>query len=154
VSGNIESWDVFFLKLAKMVATRSKDPSTQVGAVIVRQDKTVASVGYNGFPRSMPDTPELYANRDEKYSRIIHAEINAVLHAREQLTGYTLYTYPLLPCDRCMVQMMQAGIKRIVSMEATKDVMERWGPVLEKTRKYATEGGIAVTIIPSVFVFT
>ena len=149
-----DKWDLRFLKLAMTVSSWSKDPSTKVGAVIVRQDKTVASLGYNGFPRNMPDFDELYANREEKYSRIIHAEINAVLHAREQLTGYTLYTYPLLPCDRCMVQMMQAGIKRIVSMEASKEVLERWAPILDKSNKYASQGGLDITIIPSVFIHT
>ena len=146
-----DKWDLRFLGLARTVSSWSKDPSTQVGAVIVRPDKTVASVGYNGFPRNMPDFPELYANRDEKYSRIIHAEINAVLHAREQITGYTLYTYPLLPCDRCMVQMMQAGIKRIVSMQGTPQLMERWGPILEKSTKYANQGGLDITLISEEF---
>jgi dCMP deaminase len=135
----MQSWDEFYLGLAKYMSTRSKDPSTKVGAVIVRWDKSVCSVGYNGFPQTMPDEPELYANRDEKYSRIIHAEINALNFAREVVKGYTLYTYPFMSCDRCFVQMAQAGIYRFVSPKPTEDQLTRWGPAFDRVRKYASE---------------
>lgn len=95
-------WDKRFLEMAKMVSSWSKDPSTQVGAVIVRPDKSVCSVGFNGFPQRMDDLPGLYAIREEKYSRIIHAEINALNFANEKMAGYTLYTYPFLTCDRML----------------------------------------------------
>jgi dCMP deaminase len=91
------NWRTRYLDLAAVVASWSRDPSTKVGAVIVRPDKTIASVGYNGFPRQMRDTPERYADREEKYSRIIHAEVNALLHARESVTGYDMYVWPYMP---------------------------------------------------------
>ena len=133
------TWDEFYLGLAKYMSTRSKDPSTKVGAVIVRPDKSVCSVGYNGFPQLMPDDKELYDNREEKYSRIIHGEINALTFAREPVKGYTLYTYPFMPCDRCFVQMAQNGIVRFVSPKSTADQLTRWGPAFDKVRKYAKE---------------
>src|SRR6266404_1646354 len=108
-------WDLRYLEMAKLVASWSKDPSTKAGAVIVRPDKSVLSVGFNGFPKTMPDNTEWYSNREEKYSRIVHCEINALIHSHELLTGYTLYTYPFLPCDRCCVQMIQAGIQRMIA---------------------------------------
>lgn len=86
----VSLWDERFLKLAKEVSTWSKDPSTQTGAVIVGIDKHVISVGFNGFPRGMPDGTEIYANREEKYSRIIHCEMNALLYAHESVRGCTL----------------------------------------------------------------
>jgi dCMP deaminase len=43
-------WDRYFLDIAEEVSKASKDPSTKVGAVIVRPDRTVASLGYNGLP--------------------------------------------------------------------------------------------------------
>lgn len=112
-------WDDRYLELAQLVASWSKDPSTQCGAVIVRPDRTVASVGFNGFPRGCDDSDELYADRPTKYSRVVHAEVNAVLHCRDPfpLEGYTLYTYPanLSPtCDRCATVVIQSGIDRIV----------------------------------------
>jgi dCMP deaminase len=133
------SWDDFYLEMCQYISSRSKDPSTKVGAVIVRPDNSVCSVGFNGFPRGMPDKAELYANREEKYSRIIHGEINALAHSREPVKGYTLYTTPFMPCDRCFVQMVQNGIVRFVAPKATQEQLTRWGPAFEKVRQYARE---------------
>lgn len=110
-----DRWDRRFLDTAKHFASWSKDPSTQVGAVIVRPDKTIASVGYNGFSRGVDDTPDRYANRDFKYEAIVHGEINAILAAKEPLQGYTLYVWPLPPCSRCAAMIIQTGITRVVS---------------------------------------
>lgn len=132
-------WDLRFLDLAKMIASWSKDPNTQTGAVIIRPDRTVVSVGFNGFPKGMPDNANYYANREEKYSRIVHCEVNALIHAREPLQGYTLYTWPFLSCDRCFVQLAQAGITRFVAPPCPEHLVERWEPIFDKTRQYANE---------------
>jgi dCMP deaminase len=134
-------WDNRFLELARLVSTWSKDPSTKAGAVIVRSDRTIVSVGFNGFPKNMPDKEEWYANREEKYSRVVHCEVNAMIHAFEPLGGYTLYTWPFACCDRCVVQMLQAGISRFVFPVPTTDALSRWGPAFEKTKRYITECG-------------
>lgn len=144
-------WEGRFLDLARLVASWSKDPSTKVGAVIVRPDRTVCSVGYNGFPRKMPDDPEWWARkgvareREDKLSRTIHAEVNALLHAREPVHGYTVVTWPFLSCDRCFVQLAQAGIARFVAPACPEALRERWEPSFEKVRKYAEEMGVNVT---------
>lgn len=135
----VEKWDIRFLKLAQLISGWSKDPSTQTGAVIVRPDRTVASIGFNGFPRQMRDALEYYVNRDEKYSRIVHCEVNAQLFAREDLKGYTLYTYPFASCDRCCVQMIQCGIDRFVFPSIPEDKKERWQAALDKTKTYMIE---------------
>ena len=106
-------WHNRFLDLASVIAQWSKDPSTKVGAVITRPDRTIASVGYNGFPRGVDDAPEIYEDRPTKYMRVVHAEANAILSAREPLHGYTLYVYPLHPCSNCSGLIIQAGIKRV-----------------------------------------
>lgn len=134
-----QTWDEFYMGLAQYVSKRSKDPSTKVGAVIVRPDNSLCSVGYNGFPQKMRDDPELYANRDEKLSRIVHAEINAKNFVHEPVHGYTLYTWPFMTCDRCFVQMAQAGIVRMVAPKATPEQNERWGAAFEKVRGYARD---------------
>lgn len=138
-------WDKWFLGLAQYVSTASKDPSTKTGAVIVRSDRTVVSTGFNGFPRRMPDVDELYAKREDKYSRIVHCEVNAVLFAREPLAGCTLYTYPFAPCDRCVVQMIQAGITRFVFPIPSADALLRWGNALQLTKQYIQECGLDAT---------
>jgi dCMP deaminase len=136
-------WDKRFLHLAEVVASWSKDPSTQVGAVIVDADKRIVSVGFNGFPRHMQDGAELYANREFKYSRIIHGEMNAILHARESLADMTLYTWPVLPCDRCAVHVIQSGIARVVAPTCPAHMVERWGSSLAKTREFFREARVS-----------
>lgn len=139
---DVTRWDLFYLGLADYVASASKDPSTKVGAVITRPDKTVASLGFNGFPRNMSDHQQLYEDRATKYSRIIHAEINAILHAREPLTGYTLYCTHS-PCDRCAVQVIQSGISKVVAWHTDKDpaFKERWASI-ELAKRYFNEANV------------
>lgn len=126
-------WDVRYIEMTYFVAQWSKDPSTQTGAVIVRPDLTVAGVGYNGFPKNMSDDWDLYADRETKYSRIVHSEMNALLHTREPVEGYTLYTTGMC-CDRCAVHMLQAGISRFVWLEDSEYMRERWAEAFERTQ--------------------
>lgn len=137
----IPSKDQYFLQLAKDAAMRSKDPSTQTGAIIVDVRGAIVGTGYNGFPQPMPDHAELYANRDEKYSRIVHCEMNALIFAERNLRGSTLYTWPFLSCDRCAVHMLQAGIVRFVAPKCPPEQATRWESVFVKTRKYIEECG-------------
>jgi dCMP deaminase len=136
------NWDQYFLGLAKLCASRSKDPSTQTGAVIVDADGRVVSTGYNGFAQPMPDKVEYYEDREEKYSRIIHCEMNALIFAQRSLVGCTVYTWPLLSCDRCAVHLVQAGIRRFVSPVLTGEAKARWEGPLVKTRQYLEECGV------------
>ena len=142
-----EQKDFFNVGHAQYMSTGSKDPSTKVGAVIVRPNNSVASVGFNGFPSGSDDSPELYADREYKLSRIIHAELNAIIFAREPLAGYTMYVYPFMCCDKCYAIIKQAGIKRIVAPVPTTAQEERWGPAFEKVRKYAAEDGVELVEI-------
>lgn len=142
---NKESWDHYFLKMAGVAASKSKDPSTQVGAIIVRPDNSFVAAGYNGFPRGIKDTAERLNNRELKYSLIIHGEMNAILSARESLHGCTLYTVPFMPCDRCFVHVIQAGIKRVVYPVATADQLTRWGEAFNRVLLLAREANIEMT---------
>ena len=47
---NAISWDAYFMGLAHLSALRSKDPSTQVGATIVDQNKKIVGISYSGLP--------------------------------------------------------------------------------------------------------
>lgn len=142
------SWDEWFITLARAVAAKSKDPSTQVGAIIVRKDRTIAAAGFNGFPRGITDTDERLNDRPTKYSLIIHGEMNAILTAREPLKGYTLYTVPFMPCDRCFVHVIQAGIKRVVFPKATADQETRWGEAFARVKLLAAEAKIELVEMP------
>lgn len=111
-----KTWDEYFLDIAHLVSTRSKDPSTKVGAVIVR-DRIILSTGYNGFPSGVNDNiPERY-ERPEKYLWTIHAEENAILNAVKvgmNTSNSTIYVTPLSPCSNCALAISQAGIKEVV----------------------------------------
>lgn len=143
-----DKWYIRFLQLARLVASWSQDPSTKTGAVIVRPDKTVCSVGFNGFPKPMKDRPEDYNNRAEKYSRIVHCEMNALIHSREPVAGYTLYTWPLASCERCAVHMIQAGISKVAFPTIPPELIERWGASLEKSKSYFEEAGVLIIEVP------
>jgi dCMP deaminase len=138
----MDKWDNRFLDLARTVSTWSKDPSTQTGAVIVRPDKTVAALGYNGFARGCDDADGLYNDRQEKYARIIHCEMNAVLSAREPLHGCTLYTWPFMSCDRCAMHMIQVGIRRTVAPKLPQHLEERWADSVGRARTCFAEAGV------------
>jgi dCMP deaminase len=137
-------WDNRFLEQAKLVASYSKDPSTKTGAAIVAPNGSLISTGFNGFPQCMEDKPEWYANREEKYSRIIHCEMNAAMYAKRDLAGCTLYTYPFISCDRCFVHMLQLGITRFVAPKATEEQLTRWGSAFERVRTYASDAGVVL----------
>lgn len=110
----MDRWDERGLALARFIAGWSKDPSTRVGAAILRSDRTVASVGFNGLPRGVEDAPGRLLDREIKLAMVRHAEENAIAFAREPLHGYTLYVAPLWPCSRCAGAIIQSGIARVV----------------------------------------
>ena len=141
-------WPDTFIRLAQFWAGESKDPSTKVGAVIVRPDNTVAAEGYNGFPRNIEDRLDLLENREEKLKRTIHAEMNALLIAREQLHGYTLYTYPLPVCHQCVIHIIQKGITRIVSkVDVSQERWNRWADSSNLAEQLAAEAGVEYIIL-------
>ena len=141
---SVERWDRRFLDLALLVSTWSKDPSTQVGAVIVDNLKRVKGVGFNGFARGIEDVDSLLNDRKSKLDRIIHAEINAVLNSSGDLNGYTIYlTIP--PCNICASFLIQSGIKRIVWFKPSDELMQRWGDSWILTQDLLREANIETT---------
>ena len=114
------SWDEYFMGIAMLSAERSKDPSTIVGACIVSQDNRILSMGYNGAPRGLHDD-KMYWQRegeflDTKYAYVCHAELNAILNYRGDLTGSKVYV-KLFPCNECAKAIIQAGIKEVIYKE-------------------------------------
>ncbi len=114
------TWDEYFMALAKLSSMRSKDPSTQVGACIVSEDKRILSIGYNGAPNGFNDD-DFPWDRDgkmlnTKYPYVCHAEMNAIVNYRgntKDLEGATLYV-DLFPCNECAKIVIQSGIKNLV----------------------------------------
>lgn len=131
-------WDARLLRLAKEISTYSKDPSTQVGAVIAKGNEII-STGYNGLPRLLRDDKSRLANRERKYREIIHAEINALIFARGRQKKCTLYTWPFICCSPCASIMIQAGIHRFVAPYSTN---ERWLADFKLTEENIGEAGL------------
>lgn len=139
----MNTWDVRFLDLAKFISGWSKDPSTKVGAVIVDNDKRIISVGYNGFPVGINDDEQRLNDRETKYKIVLHAECNAIMFANNNLVGYTLYTYPFMPCPRCAGMIIQTGINRVVSYN---NIPERWSGDFGLTKELFSESGVELVL--------
>ena len=119
-------WQARFIRLAEEISTWSKDVSSRVGSVIVRPDRTICSVGFNGFPRGVVDSQDAIANRDAKLLRTIHAELNAILSAKESLDGYSIFVWPFQPCAQCAAAIIQAGITEVYCPYSDHLANERW----------------------------
>lgn len=140
-------WDQRFLELAALVAGWSKDPSTQTGCVLVRADRTVAALGFNGLPRGVADTPQRLADRPTKYAMTLHAEINALLSAPGRVDGASAYVWPWQPCSTCAAALIQAGVVRVLAPAPTPEQRERWGESFAVAETMLREAGVALELI-------
>ncbi len=110
------NWDDYFMNLAYLVAMKSKDASTHIGAVVVGPDNEVRSLGYNSFPRGINDDVIERQERPEKYYWFEHAERNSIYNATllgTSLNGCKMYTNGI-PCMDCARAIVQAGIKEVI----------------------------------------
>ena len=123
------TWEEYFMGLAILSGERSKDPSTQVGACIVDDEKKIISVGYNGAPRGYDDDKDMCWERegdflDTKYPYVCHSELNAILNAKTNVNGCKIYV-TLFPCNECAKVIIQSGIKEVIYLsdkyEGTKE---------------------------------
>ena len=145
---DVLSWESYFMGIAHLSAMRSKDPNTQVGAVIVDEDKKVVSIGYNGFPKGCDDDAYPWTSDgsalESKYVYVVHAELNAILNSRRPVKGCTIYV-SRFPCHECAKAIIQTGIKSIVyesdkyadsdSVQASKRMLKSAGVNLRQTDK-------------------
>jgi dCMP deaminase len=136
-------WDNRYLALAKFVAQWSKDPSTQTGAVIADHQGYVVALGYNGFARGVQDTKERLDDRETKYKMVVHCERNAIISAKRDLTGYTLYTWPFMSCGPCAGMVIQAGIRRCV---APHNDNPRWQADFALTEQMFKEANVELVL--------
>lgn len=114
---NVLDWDSYFMALAHLSAERSKDPNTNVGAVIVDEMHRIVSIGYNGMPRNCNDDEFPWEREGgfltTKYAYVVHAELNAILNSPRPVNGCTIYV-SLFPCNECAKAIIQSGIRKIV----------------------------------------
>jgi len=148
-----KEWIDYFMEMATLVASKSKDQSMKCGTVIVGEGHTILATGYNGFPRGVNDTNEAYHKRPEKYFWTEHGERNAIYNAarngvkllgsRAYITGY--------PCVECARAIVQAGIGEIIVPTKETDPFfkrGRWGDWTEsfdKAKEVLWAGSVVVT---------
>jgi len=137
-------WDTFFMSLVYLIGMKSKDDSTHLGAVIVAEDNTIISVGYNGLPRGVRYSYQRQ-QRPEKYYWFEHAERNAVFNAIRigaNIKDSIMYTNGT-PCCDCARAVIQAGIKKVIVDKSwdsgNKDI---WLEQSKKSRVMFAEAGI------------
>jgi len=140
-------WDMRFLRLAEEVSKWSKDPSTKCGSIIVK-DRRILSYGYNGFPTGCDDHEDLYDDRSLKYERVVHGEVAAIISAKQDLSGATLYSWPKgvgPSCARCSAVIIQAGIRRVVYLKADEDdFASRWADSASIGLQMYEESGVEI----------
>jgi len=107
------NWDVLWMTMAFGISQRSIDPSTKHGCVIVSKNNHIISVGYNSFPKNCIDE-SLPLNRPEKYSAIIHSEINAIVNSGNKSTKEAIVYVTGHPCPHCFANMINADISKII----------------------------------------
>ncbi len=138
-----KKWDTRFLGLAAHISAWSKDPSSQVGAVITDGNRIV-SLGYNGFAAGVVDAPERLTDRERKLNLTIHAEENAMIFAKRDLSGCTVFvTHP--PCPRCASKLIQEEVGRVVYIVPSDDFLSRWADDLILSKEMYAEAGVEVT---------
>lgn len=125
--------DLYFMRIARVVASRSTCLHRHVGAVIVK-GKQIVSTGYNGAPAGQPHCLEIGCARDgipsgqrSELCRGAHAEQNAINFAARfgiSIEGATLYTTHF-PCSWCAKSIVNAGVARVVFADDYPDPLAK-----------------------------
>lgn len=148
-----EGWDDYFFKHAKVAASKSKDRSTKVGAVVVGSDHDIRATGYNGFPRGVNDDVDERHERPQKYEWAEHAERNAIYHAAlvgVPLKGCAIYI-DWFPCTDCARAIIQSGITEVVVdgrgyQEKKAYWYPRWQESCDRAKEMLREAGVTIRI--------
>ena len=139
-----KAWGDRYTCLAKEISTWSKDPSTQVGAVVIGNNGEVLSQGYNGFPRGIKDTAARLKDRERKYNLVVHAEMNAIYNAGlngVSLKGSTLYVYGLPVCNECAKGIIQVGIDKVIATRPA-DYNKKWDDSIKDAKALFKEAEV------------
>jgi dCMP deaminase len=129
---------VFLSHAYSYAVSYSKDPSTQLGAVLVKPHSGVIGWGVNGLPPRISNKEDRWV-RPQKYDYIEHAERNVIYKCAERgicSTGLIMYC-PWFACTDCARAIIQSGIHAVVGhKEIYKHTNDRW--------KESTETGISM----------
>ncbi len=133
-----------FMVVAQAVASLSKD-GTKVGSCAVDDDGVLLSVGFNGFPRGVLDSPGRLGDRQTKLSLTAHSEANCIAQAARaghKLYGSTLIVSGLFPCNECAKLIINAGIKRVIAPAPSAE--SKWYQSNQIAMMMFSEAGVIV----------
>ncbi|MCW8344987.1 cytidine/deoxycytidylate deaminase family protein [Vibrio sp. ZSDZ65] len=134
-------WAKRFIQMAELVGSWSKDPSTQVGAVITKNNRIV-SVGFNGYPHGISDSAES-DERETKYLKTLHAEENAILFAKRDLDGCEIWVTHF-PCPNCAAKIIQTGISVVHCPAQSEDFLSRWGDKISLSQDMFEQANVRI----------
>ena len=129
------SWEEYFMDITHLVAKRSTCLRRQVGALLVK-DKKILATGYNGAPSRLEHCLDIGCLRQKQgipsgerheLCRGLHAEQNAIIQAAYhgvEIRGATLYCTNH-PCIICSKMIINAGIQRIVYEDGYADALAK-----------------------------
>ena len=105
------SWTEYFSNLCKLVSKRSPCERLQVGCVLVKDDRIIAT-GYNGF---LPNAPHQSIVVDNHEQATIHAEQNCIADCAKRgvETSDSIAYVTHYPCINCYKILIASGIKEI-----------------------------------------
>ena len=149
---HLNKWEKRFVKVADLISGWSKDPSTKIGAVIVKDyGRQIISTGYNGMPRLVNDNVPERSSRinGEKYFWYGHAERNAIYNAARfgiKLIDSSMYLNKGCPCTGCTIAIIQVGIKKVVCQagDPTGSPNDKWTLEAERSKQMFKEAGVAI----------
>ena len=133
-------WDARFMAVAREVASWSKDPCEQVGAVLVSPDGRQVSWGFNGLPKGIADDERLH---DWKIKRqlSVHAERNARDNCAVRPEGWHLFVTKF-PCAPCATTIIQSGIVHVIAPPIEEE--SSWAESQQLAKAVLTEAGVII----------
>lgn len=141
------SWDEFFMRMVYLTSSKSKDPRTRIGAILIKKgDVDPLSFGYNGFPRGVDDFQHRYTNRELKHKMICHAEFNCLVNAARNgvsTLGTILYTQAPV-CHECAKSVIQFGVTEIVYHKQFPDMTKEWLESSMLAKEMLNEAGVFI----------
>lgn len=127
------SWDKYGLEIARAASYRSEDPYLKVGACVLRGDRSIISIGYNG---AAPGVTIPWEDRDARRGFVIHAEVNALRYCTPDQTknGYMYCTHH--PCSECIKVIASYGITSVMYSDLIDGTVYDLGAIAELARTF------------------
>lgn len=148
------TWNDVYYNILQALKSKSKDRSTKVAAIIVDDNNSIISTGFNGFPRGCShDNDDKYHERPLKYSWTEHAERNAIYNAARRgiaTAGCSMYC-TWHPCTDCARSIVMAGITKLYCYDVSLDTSSKWADDFKIAGEILKSSNVPLISITSTF---